>query len=106
MSRLHTLSASETIALVRSGSLTCVELVDAHLARIDEREAQVQAWVWLDPSAVRAEAKKMDQLPEEQRGPLHGMLIGVKDIVNVGRRLSSVACWLILRADARYADSA
>ena len=53
--------------------------VDACLARIAERDVELRAWKYVDPDAVRRMAAARDNLPEPQRGALHGMLVGVKD---------------------------
>src|SRR5262245_19352757 len=65
--------------------LTTRQLVDRCLARIEEREDQLHAWVLVDAGGARAAA---DKLGEELargvcRGPLHGIPIGVKDIIDV-----------------------
>ncbi|KAJ7026272.1 amidase signature domain-containing protein [Mycena alexandri] len=52
----------------------------ALLDRIAARDVQVQAWAYLDPEFVLSQARKLDAIPQEQRGPLHGVPIGVKDI--------------------------
>jgi Asp-tRNA(Asn)/Glu-tRNA(Gln) amidotransferase A subunit family amidase len=35
-----------------------------------------------DPELVLSQARALDQIPHEQRGPLHGVAIGIKDIMN------------------------
>ena len=68
---------------IRSGDLNPRDLIETCLARIEETEPKIHAWVALDPDRVRQEA---DILAKEAsngsaRGPLHGVPIGVKDIV-------------------------
>ena len=65
---------------VRQGQLRSVDLVEACLERIARREAQVNAWAWLDPGAALASARQRDQQPPS--GPLHGVPIAVKDLCN------------------------
>ena len=65
---------------VRSGKLRSVDLVEACLERIARRESQVHAWTWLDPSAAMASARQRDREPTG--GPLHGVPIAVKDIMD------------------------
>lgn len=76
------LTATETIALVREGKLTITQIVEDHLARYDERDPTIHAWAFLDRELVLEEAKKLDALPKEKRGPLHGMVLGVKDMIS------------------------
>lgn len=76
------LSASTSIALVASGDLTVERLARAHLNRIATRNEAVLAWAHLDPELVLQEAKRLDAVPRDKRGRLHGALIGIKDIIN------------------------
>jgi amidase len=73
-------SAVEAAAAIRAGRLTSLELVEACLARIAEREDRVGAWECLDAERARGEARRCDA--EAPRGPLHGVPIGVKDIID------------------------
>jgi Asp-tRNA(Asn)/Glu-tRNA(Gln) amidotransferase A subunit family amidase len=70
---------------IRNGRLSCVELLERCLGRIDEVEAKVRAWVLVDGDRARAEAVRMDADLKQgrYRGPLHGIPIGVKDIIDV-----------------------
>ena len=70
----------EAAEAIRSGSLRPSELVDACLRRIAEREPIVGAWSYLDPDAARAAAVERDR--EAPRGALHGIPLGVKDIID------------------------
>ena len=67
-----------------SGALRAVELVEACLARIARTEPEVGAWAWLDGDAAMDQARKLDQLRLSGRaiGPLHGLPIGLKDIID------------------------
>jgi aspartyl-tRNA(Asn)/glutamyl-tRNA(Gln) amidotransferase subunit A len=71
--------------LIRTGELTPSELLERCLARIDRYEPRVKAWVVVDRDGAREQA---DQLTAElrngqNRGPLHGIPVGVKDIIDV-----------------------
>lgn len=70
-----------------SGALRASELMAACLARIAEREPQIGAWAWLDADHARAEAEARDRHRQCGRptGPLHGLPVGVKDIVDTAR---------------------
>jgi amidase len=54
--------------------------VAAHLARIDAREADVGAWAYVDREGALARACALDATGS--RGPLHGVSIGVKDVID------------------------
>jgi Asp-tRNA(Asn)/Glu-tRNA(Gln) amidotransferase A subunit family amidase len=78
------LSTLESAAAVRDGRLTSLELVEACLERIEAREPEVRAWAFLDPEHARKQARSADEARKRGRplGPLHGLPVGVKDIVD------------------------
>ncbi len=77
---MNELTASEAVARIRAGNLTSEALVGACLARIQARESEVGAWEYLDADRTFADALEADRSPV--RGPLHGIPIGVKDIID------------------------
>jgi Asp-tRNA(Asn)/Glu-tRNA(Gln) amidotransferase A subunit family amidase len=60
--------------------LTAVAVAHACLARIAEREPAIGAWAHLDRDKVFAAARALDLTM--RRGPLHGVPIGVKDLID------------------------
>jgi len=77
----YRLTTSEALPLLKSGELTVEAYARSLLARIKQRDHVVKAWAFLDPEFVLEQAKKLDQIPAEQRGPLHGIPVGVKDVI-------------------------
>src|SRR5260221_1028515 len=78
------LSASEAARRLREGLLTSEELVQGCLERIRAVEPTVQAWQFLDEEHALAQARAAD---ERRRsgvavGPLLGIPVGVKDIID------------------------
>lgn len=67
------------------GNSRPTELVDYCLHRIEDWDGQIRAWAYVDAQGARAAAAQLDQefAQGHSRGPLHGMPIGVKDIVAV-----------------------
>ena len=78
--RAHELTATEAAAAIVAGRLRSADLVAACLARIAEREPQVGAWQCLDAEGARRAAERCDA--EAPRGPLHGVPVGIKDIID------------------------
>jgi aspartyl-tRNA(Asn)/glutamyl-tRNA(Gln) amidotransferase subunit A len=68
-----------------AGKRKCLDVLESCLARIEEYEAKVQAWVLLDKEGARAQARSLDGelAAGRRRGPLHGIPIGIKDIMDV-----------------------
>lgn len=66
---------------LRSRALTARRIVDAALSRIDERDGEVRAWAHVDAEGARHAADAADAATES--GALHGIPIGVKDVIDV-----------------------
>ena len=79
------MTITEAAGFIRRGELTPVELLEQCFARIDRYEERVRAWVYLDRERARAEAERLtaELKGGQNRGPLHGIPIGVKDIIDV-----------------------
>ncbi|HKS89677.1 MAG TPA: amidase, partial [Stellaceae bacterium] len=75
-----TLSARVAAQEIAAGRLGAEELAAACLDRIAAREATVGAWQYLDRDAALAEARRRDASPPS--GPLHGIPIAVKDLID------------------------
>jgi Asp-tRNA(Asn)/Glu-tRNA(Gln) amidotransferase A subunit family amidase len=78
--RWNELTAGEIVAAIAAGRTTCEAVVRACLDRIADREPAVQAWAWLDPDQALAAARAFDRRP--MSGPLAGVPVGVKDIID------------------------
>jgi Asp-tRNA(Asn)/Glu-tRNA(Gln) amidotransferase A subunit family amidase len=76
---LNELTATEIVAAVKSGKATCEAVTRACLDRIAARDAQVQAWQYLDPDRAIAEARARDK--SDKSGTLIGVPFNVKDII-------------------------
>jgi Asp-tRNA(Asn)/Glu-tRNA(Gln) amidotransferase A subunit family amidase len=74
------LTAAEAAAQIRDGKLTSEALVRSCIARIEQREPAVKAWLHLDKARAIATAREIDKRP--QAGPLHGLPVGVKDVID------------------------
>ena len=77
----HQLSAAEGARRIARGELTSVALVTACLERVAARDGQVQAWASLDPQWALAQARACDR--EAARSALHGVPVGIKDVIDV-----------------------
>jgi Asp-tRNA(Asn)/Glu-tRNA(Gln) amidotransferase A subunit family amidase len=77
---LNELGATEVAHKIAAGEATCEAVVRDCLARIDAREGVVKAWVNFSPELALAQARALDRGPK--RGPLHGVPVGIKDIID------------------------
>ncbi|MGA7613398.1 MAG: indoleacetamide hydrolase [Xanthobacteraceae bacterium] len=80
MLALAELGAAEAAAAIRAGDISAQSLVDALLDRCTGA-ASLNAFISLDPDAVRNAARSADQQRQrgERLGPLHGVPIALKD---------------------------
>jgi len=77
---LNSLTALEALRRIAQRELTVESLVSACLERIETREPCVGAWAHIDPDTVLANAREIDQ--GAIQGPLCGLPIGVKDLID------------------------
>ena len=75
------LTAAEALPLLRNGELKVTDYAKSLLHRIQRRDQEVKAWVYISPSQILQSAQKLDELPAAERGPLHGLPVGIKDII-------------------------
>jgi Asp-tRNA(Asn)/Glu-tRNA(Gln) amidotransferase A subunit family amidase len=80
MAELNRLPATVLAARLRAREVRSIDVVDDCLARIAARDPAIHAWAFLDPERARGQAHVLDAGPV--RGPLHGLPIGVKDIID------------------------
>ena len=88
---LTTKSAAELIALIGSRACSPVEVIEAHLRRIDAVNPKLNAVVTLAPDALdRARRAEDSLMSKSETGPLHGLPITVKDTIDTkGLRTTS-----------------
>jgi aspartyl-tRNA(Asn)/glutamyl-tRNA(Gln) amidotransferase subunit A len=85
---------------IAAGRLSPVELLERYLARIEGVNGTIEAWREVDAAGARAEAETLAREARDGRlrGPLHGIPLGVKDIIDVGG--------LVTRCNSRSRESA
>lgn len=78
------LSATQAIQKIRDGETSSEELIQASLDRIEQVDGEIEAWAHLDPEYALDQARRLDaqRAAGEPLGPLHGVPIGVKDIID------------------------
>lgn len=82
-SELINLSISEAAAALQNGETSAVALAEATLARIKQTEPTVNAYATVPEQLALEAAQRADTeiAAGNYRGPLHGIPIGVKDII-------------------------
>ena len=79
------LSAGELSQLIRKREVSPVEVVKAHLARVEALEPALNSFITLLPEQAMGEANVAEHEIQsgQYRGPLHGIPIGLKDLFYV-----------------------
>ncbi|CAH2601515.1 Amidase [Rhodovastum atsumiense] len=81
MTELHHRSATQLAALLRARKISCLEMLDHFLGRIDRLNPSLNAIVWSDRARARRRARRADTAlaRDEIWGALHGVPITVKE---------------------------
>ena len=76
-------SATEMAAALQSGELSSVDLTNAHLARIDEVDEKVKAFLHIDRDGALKQAEAVDARRKagEKLSPLAGVPLALKDVM-------------------------
>ena len=77
---LNELTVTEIVAKIAAGEMTCEAVTRDCIERIIAREPVVKAWVKFKPELALAQAHALDREP--RRGALHGVPIGIKDVID------------------------
>lgn len=82
--RLADASALHLRNAIADGTVSAAEVAEAFLARIARREPEVGAFQAFDADAVRSAARARDawQAAGQPLGPLHGLPVAIKDIID------------------------
>src|SRR5262245_8245098 len=77
--------AAEMARRIRRGTLSPVAVVEACLARVRELDGAIEAWAHVDEAGARGAAEAAEREARERRlgGVLHGVPVGIKDIIHV-----------------------
>lgn len=89
MTDLTTLSVRDASRGIAAGQLSPVDLVDAFLRRIEAHDAALHAYVevYADDARAAAQAAELAIRSGHRLGPLHGIPIAIKDLVEIEGRI-------------------
>jgi Asp-tRNA(Asn)/Glu-tRNA(Gln) amidotransferase A subunit family amidase len=81
---LTELGAVDAARRIANGDLTSEALVKACFAKIDQLEPSIRAWAFIDRELALERAREADDQIKGSRGvgPLHGVPVGLKDIID------------------------
>jgi amidase len=74
-------SAIRQLEMLRGREVSVVELAEAHIRQIERLNPTLNAFADFDAERVRAQARAMDAVAKDMRGPLHGLPVTVKSSI-------------------------
>lgn len=81
MNQLHVLSVAEQLRALHGGEVSSRELTQHYLDRITKLDAELGAFITVDPELALHEADRADeQLARHEQAPLGGIPVGIKDL--------------------------
>src|SRR5437870_1303247 len=85
MKTFYYATIAEITESIRSKSISPVELVAAHLQRIDALDRKVNAFTHIDQQGARAQARLAENAVQQggPLGPLHGVPVTLKSCIDV-----------------------
>lgn len=85
MKDAHWLTAEEIASAYKERRLSPVELVQAALERISEKDRRINAFLKVDAEVALDAARLAEKeiAAGRSRGPLHGVPVGIKDIIDI-----------------------
>jgi len=104
MSEPYELTACQALAELRGRRLSSEELIASCLRRIAELEPTLEAWAHLDPPRALERARALDA--GAPSGPLHGLPLGVKDVIDTAEFLTEHGCPAVFGGSRPKSDAA
>ena len=103
MSDTSFMSLSELARGIRSGAISSVQIVEDNLARIDQLNPELNIFTRVtgEDALAQAEIRDAEAKDGKFRGPLHGLTVAVKDLIDVQGYTNSAGS-----AARQYADPA
>lgn len=83
---LTQLTINEASGLLRTGEISPVELAQAHLQQIEQRDPGLNAFITVTAQAAMETARRLEAEIRQSgpRGPLHGIPLALKDLFETG----------------------
>jgi aspartyl-tRNA(Asn)/glutamyl-tRNA(Gln) amidotransferase subunit A len=98
------MSLAQLATRLRAGELSPREATQSYLDRIEKLNPTVNAYLQVEGEQALAAADALERVPAAERGPLWGVPLGIKDVVDVGG-MRTTAASEILRHNEVAEDS-
>ncbi len=93
-SKLTELTAVDARNHMAKGEVSCEAYTQACLDQIAARDKDIEAWAHLDPAHALEQARALDKQRATGKGigPLHGLTVGIKDIIDTADMPTQHGC--------------
>lgn len=103
MPDLRTLTIAEARRALDAGEYSALQLTEAYLAEIAQRDGDIHAYLEVWAGSAREEAEHADEMiTRAEQGPLTGIPIAVKDNILIEGRIASSASKILEHYRASY----
>ena len=84
MSEFNSFSVHEIVKHIKDAKITSVEICQSYIERINKFEKDIKAWVHFDKKLLLERAEEADNYRRSGKptGPLHGITVALKDIID------------------------
>jgi Asp-tRNA(Asn)/Glu-tRNA(Gln) amidotransferase A subunit family amidase len=79
---MHEWTALRAAEAIKAGKTSATDYIAALIRRIEEKEPDVQAWQYFDPTLARTQAQALGVRPDLKSLAFAGAAIGVKDVID------------------------
>ncbi len=83
MNDYYRLSLRDAVKFMRAGEMRCTDYIASQLQQIRAMESQIGAWAWIAEDKALAFARAVDAVGVNSDLPLHGIALGIKDVIDV-----------------------
>jgi aspartyl-tRNA(Asn)/glutamyl-tRNA(Gln) amidotransferase subunit A len=100
-------SIRDIAAVIAGGRISARDVLETSLNRIDAVERLIQGWCVIDRDGARAQAQVLNEEAQagKVRGPLHGIPIAIKDVIDVRGLPTRAGSAIRARASAAGIDA-
>jgi aspartyl-tRNA(Asn)/glutamyl-tRNA(Gln) amidotransferase subunit A len=106
MTEFHTLDIPHLSQLIQTRQVSPVEVTNAYLHRIEALDPTLRAYITVTADAAREAATRVEQEIRQgnYRGPLHGVPLGIKDLLDLEGFATTMGA-KILKDNVAHADA-
>lgn len=84
MTDVNKVTVTSLLSRLQRGEIKALDVANAYIERVEACEKDIQAFAWFDADYVRQQAEELDsyRLRGLPLGPLHGIPVALKDIID------------------------